>query len=398
MTGCHRRTQKTPLEGPWDGGRSTGGMAWGLSAAFALVCLVGCGSGEGGEAGEPAAGGASAADATPEVPGFEPDPGWPELPDEWVMASGLGLDVDEGGHVWVSHRAELLGPDDLSGGTGPSRVPAPVVMRIDPAGDVVGGWGSHEESDGWPSVLHGLFVDHRGDLWSAARDQHQVIKFDREGEVLLTIGREGETGGSDDPELLGRPADLYVDPDTDEVFVADGYVNRRIVVFDGRTGDYLRHWGAYGEPPDDDAATGEGEGSPSQFSLVHAVAGSRDGLLYVADRNHSRIQVFRKDGEFVGERILRAGAGGAFDVAFSPDPEERFVYVADGTEHKVWVLRRSDLEVLAELGREGTEPGAFRRPHNLATDARGNLYVTEAAPGWRIQRLRYQGGVPYGGG
>jgi DNA-binding beta-propeller fold protein YncE len=328
------------------------------------------------------------------VPVFEVDTDWPHLPDGWVMASGLGLWVDDGDHVWISHRAELISEEDLAAVGEAPGVPAPLVMELDTDGQVVQGWGGPDDIDAWPPVLHGLFVDHNGYLWTSARDQNQIMKFTREGEHVLTIGHFDEMAGSNDPERLGRPSDIVVDPETNELFVVDGYVNRRVIVFDGETGEYRRHWGAYGNPPDDDYRPEPGwtpENPPAQFNLVHGIALSRDGLIYVGDRSNSRVQVFQRDGTFVQERVLRPGAGGAFAVAFSHDPEERFVYVADGTEHKIWILRRSDLEVVGELGREGSGPGEFGRPHNLSVDSRGNLYVGEADPGWRVQRFLFQG-------
>lgn len=360
-----------------------------IPALLAVLTLASCGGEE------------SMADAEQLVPAFAVDEDWPRLPADWVMASGLGLYVDAGDHAWVSHRAELVEPEHLEAAEESPGRRAPIVMELDPDGEVLQGWGHPGEEGDLPPVLHGFFVDHQDFVWSTARDQHQVMKFTRDGELVLTIGEENETGGSNDPELLGRPSDIYVDPETDELFVSDGYVNRRVVVFDAETGAYLRHWGAYGERPDDEVEGDPPEtldDAPSQFSLVHAITGSNDGLIYVADRSNSRIQVFTRDGEFVRERILRPGSGGAFGVAFSGDPEQEFVFVADGTEHKVWILRRADLEVLGSFGSEGDGPGQFQRPHNLAADSEGNLYVAEAAPGWRVQRFLFQGLEPHQAG
>jgi DNA-binding beta-propeller fold protein YncE len=329
------------------------------------------------------------------VPVFEVDEEWmPSLPNDWVMASGLGLFVDAKDHVWISHRAELVRPEQVAP-IATCCVPAPLVMEFDPRGNVVQAWGSHEESDLWPPVLHGLFVDHDDHVWSSARDQHQIMKFTRDGKRILTIGRYNETGGSNDPDLLGRPSDIHVDPETNEVFVVDGYTNRRVIVFDAETGAYRRHWGAYGEPPDDQApvTSPDSSGTPParQFFLIHGIAGSRDGLIYVADQTNSRIQVFRRDGGFVTEQVIRPGPGAATAVTLSTDPQQRFVFVADGAEHKIWILRRDRLEVIGEFGGPGSGPGQFGRPHNLAVDSQGNLYVAEADPGRRVQKFSFRG-------
>ena len=324
------------------------------------------------------------------IPSFRVDADWPILPGHWVTASGIGLWVDETDHVWFSHRAELATDEYLEAAAEPPGVPAPLVMEFDPSGVLVQTWGSHDEAEGWPAVLHGLFVDHNGYVWSAARDQHQVMKFTRDGAVILALGRYAESGGSHDPDRFARPADIYVDPETNELFVADGYDNRRVAVFDAETGAFLRQWGAYGEPPDDEwepSSSGTVGEPPGQFNLLHAITGSRDGLIYVADQTNSRIQVFERSGRFVAERILRPGIGAATALAFSPDPEQRLLYVADGREDRIYILRRQDLEVLGSFGEPGPEPGRFGRPHNLATDSRGNVYVGEAHPGRRLQRF-----------
>jgi DNA-binding beta-propeller fold protein YncE len=296
--------------------------------------------------------------------------------------------VDPDGFVWFSHRAELTTDSMLALAKEQPAVRAPLVMRVDQEGKIVQSWGPLEEAADWPAVLHGLFMDHTGHVWSTARDRHQIIKFTQDGERVLTIGKLDETGGSDDPERLGRPADIEVDSATNELFVVDGYTNRRVIVFDAETGAYKRHWGAYGEPPDDAYQRDSLSTAPSrQFDLVHGIAISRDGLVYVADQTNSRIQVFQKSGEFVSERVIRPGDGAATAVALSPDPEQRFLYVADGTEHRIWILRRVGLEVVGQFGGPGTAPGQFGRPHSLDVDAEGNLYVAEAAPGMRVQKF-----------
>lgn len=364
---------------------------------FLVIFLLplACSSEPGGPGGESPA----SADAPPT---FQVDPTWPrELPNDWILGSITSVFVDDRDHVWITHLPETLTPEEIAAVQDPPIgeccVPAPVVIEIDPDGDVVQAWGDPATQDvsEFPRNSHGLFVDHNGFVWIGTYRHHRVMKFTRDGRHLMTLGRYDENGGSDDTELLGGPAGIWVDPETNEVFVADGYRNRRVVVFDAETGDYLRHWGAYGEPPDDgadyDYAARTGDSPPPpQFSTVHGIVGSNDGLIYVADRRGNRIQVFQRDGAYVTEKTiapLTRASGSAFVVALSPDEEQRWLYLADGTNHKVWILRRSDLEVVGEFGRGGRQAGQFIRPHGMDVDSRGNIYVGEASTGRRVQRF-----------
>jgi len=339
-------------------------------SAVVLILLVGMGAcGPDGEAIE-------APPIEASVPVFQPDPNWPQgLPADWEWGQVLGVSVDSRGHVWTVGRSQ--------------------VAEFDPAGNFLRTWRveSGREDEQW-QVIHGLFIDHNDFIWTNARESNLTLKFTQDGEHLLTIGRFDETGGSNDTELMGRPSEVWVDPETNEAYVADGYQNRRVIVFDGETGEYIRHWGAYGERPDDEARATPSDDDPTpapQFHTLHGITGSRDGLIYVADRTNSRIQVFEKDGTYLREGILRPGTGAAMSVGLSHDPGQEFVYVADGTEHKIWVMRRDNMEVIAEFAREGHGPGELGRPHNLTVDAQGNIYVAEAMPGQRVQKFNFQG-------
>jgi len=368
------------------------------AAASTLVLIVAAGC-----AGEP--------DATPAtgvlssgdgVPTFTVDPSWPqEMPNDWIMGAVTSVFVDAQDHVWVTHLPETLTPEETSAVQDPPIGiccrPAPVVVEFDASGRVVQGWGDPATQDvsEFPRNAHGLFVDHRDNVWIGTYQHHRIMKFTRSGELLLQIGEYDVNGGSNDPDLLGGPAGIWVDPTTNEVFVADGYRNRRVVVYDGDTGAYLRHWGAYGETPDDeyryDFSGGVREADPPrQFSPVHGLVGSHDGLIYVADRRGNRIQVFRHDGTFVTEKIIRPttlSSGSSFVIALSPDDGQEWLYLADGTNHKVWILRRSDLEVVGDFGRGGRQVGQFLRPHGMGIDGQGNLYVGEASTGRRVQKF-----------
>ena len=334
------------------------------------------------------------------VPTHEVDPTWPqEMPNDWIMGAVTSVFVDVQDHVWVTHLRETLTEEETGAVQDPPTrlccVPAPIVIEFDAEGEVVQAWGDPDTQDvsEFPRNPHGLFVDHNDFVWIGSYRHHRVMKFTRSGEHLMTIGQYDVTGGSNDPDLLGGPAGIWVDPETNEVYVADGYRNRRVVVYDGDTGAYLRHWGAYGERPADDnnSSDRDPEGPPPlQFSTVHGLIGSADGLIYVADRSGTRVQVFDHEGTFVTEKIV----AGSFEVGLSPDPEQHWLYLADGTNHKVWILRRSDLEVVGDFGRGGRQIGQFIRPHGMSIDSRGNVYVGEASTGRRVQKFAIQGDRP----
>jgi hypothetical protein len=351
------------------------------------------------------------------VPVFEPDPAWPTVPAGWTWGQVIGIFADARGHVWTSSRGHI--------------------SEWDPRGQLVQSWDARGPDGNW-AAIHGLFVDHQGFVWTNARDSQLTVKFSRTGRIEMILGRFNETGGSNDTGLMGRPSEIWVDAADNEVFVADGYGNRRVIVFDGATGKYLRHWGAYGRRPEDPARRGGAAGAaggraggqgaadvpsapPQQFSVPHGIAGSRDGLIYLADRANNRLQVFRQNGEYVAERILRprcgvqekaswapkrpCGTEAAFSVGFSHDAAQTYLYVADGGSHVITVLRRADLEVVDEFGGPGVAPGQLGRPHNLSVDPQGNIFVAEAAgptvkhpttgqdvaAGLRVQKFRFTG-------
>ena len=345
-----------------------------------------------------------ARDASGDVPTFTVDPSWPlEMPDKWIMGAVTAVFVDAQDHVWVTHLPETLTPEEISAVQDPPLgtccVPAPVVIEFDAQGNVVQGWGDPATQDisEFPRNAHGLFIDHNDFVWIGTFRHHRVMKFTRSGELVMQIGEYEVTGGSNDESLLGGPSGIWVDPSTNEVFISDGYSNRRVIVFDGETGAYLRHWGAYGERPDDTYRSNRDPAGPAprQFSTPHGLIGSNDGLIYVADRRGNRIQVFQQSGEFVTEKIIAPetrSSGSAFVVGLSPDADQEWLYLADGTNHKVWVLRRSDLEVVGEFGRGGRQVGQFLRPHGMSVDSQGNIYVGEASTGRGVQKFTVTGG------
>jgi DNA-binding beta-propeller fold protein YncE len=345
--------------------------------------------------------------AAVEAPRFEVDPLWPKpLPNRWVVGSVVGVAVDAEDRIWILHRPDSLDPSEIYASTNPPSaaccIPAPPVLTFDGAGNLVGSWGGPGPGYEWPVSNHGIAIDYRGNVWIGGNDEKdaQVLKFTQSGKFLLQIGRAGASGGSNDTVNMGQPAKAIVDAATNEVFVADGYGNRRVIVYDADTGRYKRHWGAYGAMPDDaDPGDYDPDAPPArQFrNPVHCVELSRDGLLYVCDRANDRIQVFRKDGTFVKEGFVARrtlGGGSVWDVAFSRDAAQKYLYLADGSNERVYVLLRGTLEVLTSFGDGGRQPGQFYAVHSLATDSKGNLYTAETFEGKRLQKFTYKGTGP----
>ena len=336
------------------------------------------------------------------VPRFEVDPYWPQpLPNNWMFGQVSGVFVDPQDHVWIANRPRSLDDHDRYGADGKADCcsPAPAIIEFDTEGNVLHAWGGPGTGFEWPDNEHGLILDHKSNLWitgNGAMDTN-ILKFTRDGKFLLQIGKHGTTGGSNDTANLNRPAAVAAYAPANEIFVADGYGNRRVIVFDADTGAYKRHWGAYGKPPDDaasNARTFEGEGPP-QFNTVHGIRISNDGLVYVGDRRNNRIQVFRPDGTFVTESYVQRKTAGdegtTFDFAFSPDPEQKFLYIPDGTNKKVQILERATLDVIGAFGGHGGHGAQeFYHIHSIATDSKGNIYLGESF-GQRVLRYRLAG-------
>ena len=341
-----------------------------------------------------------AGSAASDTPRFRVDPFWAsELPNNWILGQVSGVAVDDRDHVWIVHRPRTLDARQR-GEEGMCCVPAPPVIEFDPDGNVVRSWGGPGDGFEWPENEHGIHVDPQGNVWvggNGAGDAH-VLKFTADGEFLLQIGQAGQSGGSNDTENLGRPASIEVDPAASEVYIADGYGNRRVIVFDSNTGQYKRHWGAYGERPEDTGLPPyDPESEPIRHfrSPVHGVTIAHDALVYVADRTNNRLQVFQKDGQFVTEAFVRTetrGSGSVSGVTLSEDGDQRWLFVPDGTNNVVWILDRSSLQVVDYFGRLGKNAGQFYRLHNLAIDSRGNLYTTEVNVGQRLQKFDRVGG------
>jgi DNA-binding beta-propeller fold protein YncE len=361
---------------------------------------------------------------------FQVDPLWPKpLPNHWLFGSITGVAVDAQDHIWVVHRGgdSMNARTEIGLASNPPTAesccaPAPQVLQFDTSGRLVSHWGGSGDGYDWPRSPGSVTVDAKGNVWITAagiteppptsrsgrnataaatapavpvtppkQDSH-IIKFTRDGKFLMQIGKAGEPGANDSKTALNRPAAVAVDAAANEVYVADGFANRRIVVFDADTGAYKRHWGAYGKPPSD---ADPGEYRPSdppaqQFRSVSCVEISKDGLVYVCDRKNDRLQVFRKDGTFVKEAFIQKetrGEGSVWDVAFSPDPQQRQLYVADGQDQRVFVLDRETLTIVSAIGGGGRWPGAFFGVGSVAVDSRGNVYTGENFEGKRLQKF-----------
>jgi DNA-binding beta-propeller fold protein YncE len=346
------------------------------------------------------------------VPTFRVDPAWPKpLPNHWIVGAVAGVAVDARDHVWITHRPSTLQPNE----TRSIWRAAPPVLEFDQDGALVSSWGGPGAGYEWPQLEHGIYVDDQDNVWlgGGGDKDAQILKFTRQGRFLMQIGHQGQGRGSNDTVNLGAAASMTVDAAANELYVADGYVNHRVIVFDTRTGAYKRHWGAYGKQPDDTyfqtlgeklpgpfSGAVQNENKPSQFDpagppppqfrIVHAVRISRDGLVYVCDRTNNRLQVFHKDGTFVQEMFIAKntfGSGSVWDLGFSIDPQQTFAIVIDGTNQQVYVLLRKTLEVMSTFGGAGHWAGQFYGAHNLAVDSKGNLFITETYEGKRVQRF-----------
>ena len=359
------------------------------------------------------------------APRFEVDPMWPKpLPNHWILGQTIGVSVDANDHVWIIHRAGSLEAGEVHATTKPAATarccaPAPPVLEFDQAGNLIASWGGPGQGYNWPDSNHGITVDYKGNVWIGGNgrgpgrplDESQVggvqsftdnmvLKFTQDGKFLMQIGMPSSSKGSNDLANLRLPAKTFIDPKTNEVYVADGYGNHRVIVFDADTGKYKRHWGAYGHKPDD-VNLGPYKPSdppPQQFrNPVHCAELTHDNLLYVCDRVNDRIQVFHPDGSFIKEQFIAKdtlGSGSVWDIAFSKDAQQKYIYLADGENDQVHILDRETLAVLTSFGDGGRQPGEFYGVHSIATDSKGNIYTTETYRGQRVQKFVYRGLAP----
>ena len=343
-----------------------------------------------------------------QAPMFEVDPFWPKpLPNHWLLGSTIGVDADAQDHIWIVHRASTLASNETSVLNDPPTseeccLPAPPVLEFDRDGNLVSHWGGPGEGYDWPSSNHGITIDHMDNVWvggNGGGDSH-ALKFTRSGEFLLQVGVAGRAPDSLSLDSFGRIAKIAVDGEANEIYFADGYGNKRVAVVDADTGQVKRFWGAYGNQPDDSYSQRYMPGGPNlqQFSSpVHCAEVSNSGLIYVCDRAHDRIQVFQKDGTYVDEMLVlpnTTGSGAAWDIDFSHDADQAYIYLADGVNQRIHIIDRVNLQHLTSFGDGGRQPGQFFGAHSVTVDSEGNLYTTETYEGKRIQKFVYKGMGP----
>jgi DNA-binding beta-propeller fold protein YncE len=336
-----------------------------------------------------------------EIPTFAVDPSWPkQLPNNWILGQVGGITVDWQGHIWVIHRPRSLTEDEKGASLTPPRskccVSAPPVLEFDTDGNLLRAWGGPGDGYEWVGREHGIEVDERGFVWIGgnADNDNAILKFTLDGKYVSQIGTIAPSKGSNDTTQLGKPAETAIDKTADEIYVADGYGNHRVIVFDATTLAYKRHWGAYGHVPDDAKQAAYDPKAPvaQQFgNPVHCVKIADDGLVYVCDRINDRIQVFKKDGTFVKEWFFEKntlGNGAVWDLAIWPDPKQSYLLSADGENNEIRIIDRNNGNVVGSFGHNGRNAGQFHWVHAMAVDKLGNVYTAEVDTGKRIQKFK----------
>jgi DNA-binding beta-propeller fold protein YncE len=347
------------------------------------------------------------------LPSYKVDPFWPkQLPNNWIMGQVGGMAVDKDDHIWVFQRPRSNTVDELSAAQNPPLAQcckaAPSVLVFDKDGNLLKSWGGPGHVPNWPVSEHGIAVDKAGNVWLSGNFQEtkdtlgdrEILKFSNDGKLLMTIGHSAK--GPDNNQETGyvsRVSSMVIDEDAHELYAADGYGNRRVIVFDTETGKFKRGWGAYGIPlsqidngplpPYDPAAP------PAKQFLgpVHCIRISNDGFVYVCDRTGDRIQVFTKQGKFVKEFFVSPktlGNGAPWTLSFSNDPQQKYMLVGDGRNNVIWILNRDDGKVAGSFGHNGRNAGQFHWVHQAVVDSQGNLYTGEVDTGKRIQKFILQ--------
>jgi len=330
---------------------------------------------------------------TRSVPTFAVDPAWPKVPPQWKLGDVSSMTTDAQGNIWVLHRPRTLKDPDFAKA-------APPVIVFDQAGNYVKSWGGDGQGYDWPQREHGIYIDPKGFVWLGGNNcpsnglarlkpvaDDAILKFTQDGKFVMQIGHSNQSKGNADTANVHRAADVQVYPPTNELFVADGYGNHRVIVFDADTGAFKRMWGAFGNKPQDDdhceivRHTNFDPPGPQNLSVVHSIRVAHDGMVYVADRENRRVQLFSNDGKFIKQHLNGASTF-ANSVALSPDQDQQFLYVGAGKQ--IAILDRKSLDRVGLVDLPGMIGG-----HLITTDAKGNIYV--AGTGQGLQRLVYKG-------
>ena len=330
-------------------------------------------------------------------PAYTVDPHWPKpLPKQWLLGQVAGIATDKDQNIWIIHRPATLTEDERGAMLKPRRshccVDTPPVLQFDKAGNWLQAWGGPGAGYEWPKNEHGIYADPEGNIWLGGNDPKDgmILKFTSKGQFLMQIGHAGPSEGSLSKTQLGRPAHMEMDVKAREIYVADGYQNRRVIVFDADTGVFKRLWGAFGKPPQDGQFPNYVPQAPYFGNPVHCVRLMRDETVMVCDRSNNRIQVFTKAGEFIRQMVFEPstqGSGSVWDMVVSEDAAQTFMLIADGTNNEVRIARRDSGEVLGVFGRSGRQAGDFHWVHNIASDREGNLYTSEVDTGKRVQKF-----------
>ena len=348
---------------------------------------------------------AEALDNSLKIPKFIVDPFWPKkLPAQDLLGQVAGISVDKDNHIWIIQRPRSLTQYELGATLKPPASicckPMPPVIEFDQEGNILQAWGGPGAGYDWPKVEHGIYVDPKGNVWiaGASRDDRMVLKFSNKGKFLLQIGTPGLKQSNNDTKNLGRPTNMILDLPANEIYVSDGYQNRRVIVFDADTGMYKRQWGAYGNKPIDGSFPNFNPQSSQFGNPVHCVRILNDGLVYVCDRANDRIQIFTKSGQFIKQMIIdpktrgefplgRIFGGSTWDIVPSEDKEKKYLFIPDGMNNEVKIVLRETGEKIGSFGRSGRMAGDFHMVHSIAIDSLGNLYTTETDNGKRIQKF-----------
>ena len=338
------------------------------------------------------------------VPAFEVDSEWPKLPNSWIMGDPASVTVDSHDNVWVIHRPRTLPLEKREH-------VAPPVLEFDKQGKFLRAWGGPSDAYDWPDNEHLIYVDYKDRVWIAGnnpsaqvkatpRSDDMLLQFSTDGKFVRQFGHRDSSKGNTDTANLNGPAEMVVYQKTNEMFIADGYGNQRVIVLDADTLAFKRMWGAFGNVPlkvtPAPARTMDGPG-PQQFGTVHSIKISNDALVYVGDRGNSRIQVFTLEGKYIKQGFVTRNAKSSSTtggLAFSPDPQQQFIYSADQGNGHVHIVNRQTLEEVGYFGEEGKAPGDFHAVHHLATDSKGNIYTVEVQGGSRVQRFMFKGIKP----